>query len=153
MIISMQKQPQQGFSYVEVLIAMFIIAIAIVPAMEALQSGIKGAGVHQQSSKYHYALLGRMETMMAESYVNLLTAAQTAGSSTTASSYSDPSGQADRIVIYLSLYDADADPFVIADPNNDADNNLYTGDTANLLWIKVQLENTAYSFESLRSLQ
>jgi type II secretory pathway pseudopilin PulG len=142
---------QRGFSYVEVLVAMFIIALTMVPAMDALQSGMQGAVIHQQSTQQHYALLNRMETMMAESYGSLLLAAETAGNSTTATSYSDPGGQTDRIVVYLSLYDADVDPFILIDPNTDGDNNIYTGDTARLLWIKVQLENSAYAFESLRS--
>ena len=149
----LQKQcnTQQGFSYIEVLVAMFIIAIALVPAMEALQSGIQGAGIHQQTTQQHYLLLSRMENLMATSYGDLLLAAETAGNATTPSSYSDPAGQSERIIVYLSLYDADADPFTIADPDTDADNNIYTGDTANLLWIKAQLENSAYEFESLRS--
>ena len=146
-----QCNTQQGFSYIEVLVAMFIIAIALVPAMEALQSGIQGAGIHQQTTQQHYLLLSRMENLMATSYGDLLIAAETAGNATTPSSYSDPAGQSERIIVYLSLYDADADPFTIADPDTDADNNIYTGDTANLLWIKVQLENSAYEFESLRS--
>ncbi|MCK5190236.1 MAG: type II secretion system protein, partial [Methylococcales bacterium] len=60
-----QCNTQQGFSYIEVLVAMFIIAIALVPAMEALQSGIQGAGIHQQTTQQHYLLLSRMENLMA----------------------------------------------------------------------------------------
>lgn len=141
---------QNGFSYMEVLVALFILSIAIVPAMEGIQTAIQGAGIHQQSSQQHYALIARMENIMAESYANLLAAAETATNATTASSYSDPAGQVDRILVYLSLYDADADPFTIADANTDLDNNIYTGETANLLWIKVELENTVFNFESLK---
>ena len=148
--LSQPTESTRGFSYVEVLVAMFILAIALVPAMQALQSGIQGAGIHQQTTQQHYALLARMEAMLAESYANLLTAAETAGNNSTPSSYSDTVGQTDRIVVYLSLYDADADPFTITDPNNDGDNNIYTGDTTGLLWLKVQLENSPYAFESLR---
>lgn len=142
---------QHGFSYVEVLVAMFIIALAVAPAMNALQSGIQGAGIHQHNTRQYYALLSRMETMMAESYDSLLLAAEIAGNSTTASSFSDPSGQAERIVVNLALYDGDADPFTITDANSDGDNNIYTGDTARLLWIEVKLENSAYALESLRT--
>lgn len=127
-----------------------MIATALVPALEALQSGIQGAGIHQQSTQQQYALLNRMETLMAESYGNLLTAAATAGNSTTLSSYSDPAGQTNRLLVYMSLYDADANPFTLTDPNTDSDNNLYTGSTARLLWLKVQMENSAYAFETLR---
>ena len=142
---------QQGFSYVEVLVALFIITIALAPAMQALQSGIQGAGIHQQTTQQYYALLARMENLMAESYGNLLAAAQSAGNAATASSYSDPAGQNNRIMVYLALYDADADPFIIADSNSDGDNNIYTGATADLLWLKVQLENSPYAFEGLKN--
>jgi prepilin-type N-terminal cleavage/methylation domain-containing protein len=59
---------QQGFSYVEVLVAMFILAIAIVPAMESIQSGIQGAGIHESLTRQHYALIKRMEEVQADSY-------------------------------------------------------------------------------------
>lgn len=139
-----------GFSYVEVLVSLFILSIAIVPAMEALQSGIQGTGIHQQTAEQHYALLTRMESVMAESYGTLLATAEAAGNPSTPSSLSDSEGQTDRLIVYLSLYDADADPFTVTDLNNDGDNNVYTGDSSNLLWLKVALKNSAYAFESLR---
>lgn len=140
----------RGFSFVEVLVAILLIAITIVPAMEAIQAGIKGTQVHQSVSTQHYKLQSRMEEMLAQSYGNLLTAAQTAGSKTVPSSYSDAAGSTDRVIVYLALYDADADPFVIADPNTDGDNNIYTGSTSDLLWIRVELEKSAYAYETLR---
>lgn len=144
------NQNLHGFSYLEVLVALFILSIAIVPAMEAMHSGIQGTGIHQQTAEQHYALLTRMETVMTESYGTLLAIAEAAGNASTPSSLSDSAGQTDRLIVYLSLYDADADPFTVTDPNNDGDNNVYTGDSSNLLWIKIALENSAYAFESLR---
>lgn len=142
---------QQGFSYVEVLVAMFILAIAIVPAMESIQSGIQGAGIHESLTRQHYALIKRMEEVQAESYGNLLASAKTAGSSTTPGSYSDVAGQSERVLVFLALYDADPDPFTLIDSNTDADGDLYTGDTSNLLWLRVALENSAQSLETLIS--
>ena len=144
------KQYSQGFSYVEVLVALFILSIAIVPAMEALQSGIQGTSIHQQTTIQHYALVARMESVMAESYSTLLTSAETSSNASTPSNLSDPAGQVNRVIVYLSLYDADTDPFIVTDANTDGDNNSYTGDSSNLLWLKVELENSAYAFESLR---
>ena len=146
-----RAQQQHGFSYVEVLVAMFILAIAIVPAMEAIQSGLQGAGIHESLTRHHYALIKRMEEVQADSYINLLSSAQTAGNATIPSSYSDPSGQAERVVVFLALYDADADPFTLVDPDNDGDADVYTGDTSNLLWLNVALENSAQSMETLVS--
>jgi len=54
-------------------------------------------------------------------------------------------------LVYLSLYDADANPFTITDPNTDSDNDPYTGTTANLLWLKVQTEGSNQALETLIS--
>jgi prepilin-type N-terminal cleavage/methylation domain-containing protein len=142
---------QCGFSYVEVLVAMFILAIAIVPAMEAIQSGIQGAGVHESLARQQYALIKRMEEVQAESYGNLLDSAQIAGNALTSSSYSDLAGQTERVIVFLALYDVDADPFTLVDPDNDGDADIYTGDTSNLLWLRVELENSALNLETLVS--
>ncbi len=142
---------QQGFSYVEVLVATFILAVAIVPAMEALQSGIRAAAVHETLTQQHFAITTTMENMLSEPYGSLLSAAQTTANANTPSSYSDPAGQADRVVVFLALYDADADPFTLLDPNNDGDSNIYTGDTSNLLWLRVAIEGTEQSLQSLVS--
>ena len=104
---------QLGFTYFEVILAMFILAVAIVPAMEALQSGVQGAGIHQSLTQQHYAVTKRMETLMIEPFSALLSAAQAATNASTPSSYSDPAGQTDRLVVLLALYDADADPFTL----------------------------------------
>lgn len=148
--MTFSARQSQGFSFVEVLVAILLIAITIVPAMEAIQAGIKGAEVHKSASTQHYKLQSQMEEMLAKSYGNLLSAAQTAGSNSVPASYSDAAGSTDRVIVYLALYDADADPFVIADPNTDGDNNIYTGSTSDLLWIRVELEKSAYAYETLR---
>ncbi len=140
---------QRGFSYVEVLVATLVLSIAIVPAMEAIQSGIQASVIHESLTQQHFALIKRMEEVQAEAYENLLNAAQTASNSTTPSSYSDPAGQKDRVLVFLALYDADADPFTLVDPDNDGDGDIYSGDTSNLLWLRVTLENSAQSLETL----
>ena len=42
------KQRQAGFSYMELLIATLLIVIMLVPALDAMQSGIQGSGIHTQ---------------------------------------------------------------------------------------------------------
>lgn len=148
---SARSKKQDGFSYVEVLVAMFVLAIAIVPAMEAIQSGIQGAGIHESLTRQHYALIKRIEEMQAEPYSSLLSVAKTAGNATTISSYSDVIGKVDRILVFIALYDADANPFALLDANNDGDNDIYTGDSSNLLWLKVELESSVQSLETLIS--
>ncbi len=97
----------------------------------------------------HYQRLKKMEEVSAEPFANLLAAAKSAANKTTATSYSDAPGTQDRRVVYIALYDADADPFVLIDPNTDLDFDLYTGSTANLLWIRVETEGTAQGIETL----
>lgn len=149
--LAWKQSAQQGFSYVEVLIAVVILAVAMVPALDALRTGVQGADIHKTLARQHLAVNKRMEEVLANSFGNLLAAAKAAGNQTTPSSYSDPNGQAERVVVYMALYDADADPFTLVDSNADGDNDLYTGDTANLLWLKVQMENTPFSLETLVS--
>ena len=128
-----------------------LIAIALVPAINALQTGILSAGIHQSLTNQHYQRLKKMEEINAEPFANLLAAAKIAANKTIATSYSDAIGANDRRLIYIALYDADADPFTLTDPNADGDNDLYTGSTANLIWIRVETEGTAQGIETLVS--
>lgn len=145
------KSPQKGFSYVEVLVAMTLMTIALVPAMDALKTGIMSADIHQTLTVEHYARLKKMEELQAQPFTNLLSAARVATNATTASSYSDAAGAANRSLVYIALYDADANPFTITDSNADNDNDVYTGNTANLLWVKVITEGSAQGLETLIS--
>jgi prepilin-type N-terminal cleavage/methylation domain-containing protein len=145
------KPQQKGFSYVEVLVATALIAIALVPAMNALQTGILSADVHQTLTTEYYVRLKKMEELQATPFSNLLAAAKVALNNTTATSYSDAAGTTNRSLVYIALYDADANPFTITDSNKDVDNDVYTGDTANLLWVKVVTEGSAQGLETLIS--
>lgn len=151
MIALHRKFHSEGFAYLEALVATSLIAIALVPAINALQTGIKSAEIHQNLTVQHYQRLQKIEEIQTEPFVNLLAAAKIAANNTTAASYSDAAGANDRRVVYIALYDADADPFVLIDPNSDGDNDLYTGSTANLLWIRVETEGTAQGLETLVS--
>jgi type II secretory pathway pseudopilin PulG len=145
------KPQQKGFSYVEVLVAMTLIVIALGPAMDALKTGIMSADIHQALTVEHYSRLKKMEELQAEPFTNLLNAAEVAVNNTTATSYSDAAGTANRSQVYIALYDADADPFTITDTNADNDNDPYTGNTSNLLWVKVVTEGSAQGLETLIS--
>lgn len=152
LMIALHRQSHsQGFAYVEVLVASMLVAMALVPAINALQTGIQSTGIHQSLTVQHYQRLQKMEELQAEPYANLLAAAKTAANKTTATTYSDATGTSNRRVVFMALYDADADPFILVDPNTDTDNDLYTGSTANLLWIRVETEGTAQGIETLVS--
>lgn len=143
--------PQKGFSYVEVLVATTLIAIALVPAMNALQTGVKGANVHQALTTEYYSQLKKMEELQATPFTSLLNAAKVAINNTTPTSFSDTAGTANRNLVYIALYDADASPFTITDTNVDGDNDPYTGNTANLLWVKVVIGSSTQGLETLIS--
>lgn len=144
---------QSGLTYIEVVIAAALIAIALLPAMDALYTGVHGSGVLQSSSSEHYAVLAKMEAVLAEPFTTLTSAAGTAGSQSVPSSYSDAAGPPDRRVVFVALYDADnadgdGDVFTVLDPNLDGDNNPYTNYTG-LLWVHVAAEGSVTSLESL----
>ena len=144
---------QRGLTYVEVLIAMAIIAVALVPALEALHTGMLGTAVLQSSSSQHYAATARMEEVLAEQHGALVTAAALAGTPTTPSIYSDPVASTDRRIVFVALYDADNldgddNVFTVLDPNLDGDNDPFTGFTG-LIWVRVEVEGSTTAFESL----
>lgn len=149
---------QQGISYVEVLVATVLVAITLVPALEALQTGIKGADIHENYAVDHYQLISKFEEVLAKSFDTLLIESALAGSYTTETAYSDAAGADKRRIVYLSYYDAsnsdgDGDPFTIADNDNDGDNNPYTGTDVDisLLWVRAEIEGTVHTMETLVS--
>lgn len=144
---------QSGLTYVEVLIAATLVSIALVPALEALLTGMSAARIFQSSSDEHYALLARMEEVLAEPHSALAASAAAAGNPDTPCSYSDVTGSPNRRLVYLALYDADDadgdnDVFTVMDPDMDGDGNPYT-DYRGPLWIRVEVESSATSFDSL----
>jgi type II secretory pathway pseudopilin PulG len=135
-----------GFSYVEVLVSMVLIAIVLVPAMDALLPGIQGGGIHQTHSEDHYQLLAKIEETLAEPFASLDAAAIAAGSPTTPTSYSDvftyPDGRQITRTIFLSRYDGD---------NADADDDPFTGADAGLLWLQGIIAGSSLRIETLTS--
>lgn len=131
------RRAQRGLTIVEVLIAMLLLAVLLVPAVNALHTGFVGSTVHLETSEHHYRLLSRMETVLAETFANLEAAA--AGSSVP-SGYSDPVGSADRILVFIAGYDAD-------DADNDGD--PFTGADADILWVRVAIDGSVQAIDSL----
>ena len=135
-----------GFSYVEVLVATVLIAVTLVPAIEAFSPGINSAGYTQSLVEDRYQLSAKLEEVLAASFADIDTAATAAGSPTIASSYSDtvtyPSGKQIVRNVFLSRYDGD---------NADANNNPFDGIDAGLIWLRVEIDGTSLSLESLIS--
>lgn len=131
---------QTGFSYVEVLVATVLISITLVPALEALQGAVSGSELHERVTIQQYHLRNKLEEVLAKSFDELDAVAIAAGSHSVASSYSDLIGATDRRLVYLSKYDGD---------NVDSDNDVFTGVDDDLLWLRVEIENTPYALETL----
>ncbi len=131
----------RGFSYLEVLIAIIIIATALIPAMDALYSGVMGSSIHQQRSVQHYKILEKIEDVLARPFSELQSEADLAVNTTDIiTRYSDPAGTKFRRLVYIDRYDID---------NADGDNNPFTGVENDLLWIKVETQNWSDAIETL----
>lgn len=138
----MSRRPkQQGLTLVEVLVAVSLLAVLLVPAVSALHSGFVGAQAHADYSRDHYRLVSRLETVLAESYASLETAIT---GPSIPSSYSDAAGPPDRVLVYIAAYDAD---------NADADGDPFTGTDADVLWVRVAIEGSVQNLDTLTSRQ
>jgi hypothetical protein len=120
---------------------MFLIAILLVPAIDAMHTGIRGGELHAVQAVQHGRLTGRMEHVLAESFAVLAGEADAAGSPTVpVTAYSDAAGTKDRVLVYLARYDGD---------DADADGDPFTGTDEDLLWVRVAMEDTPDAIESL----
>ncbi len=147
------RSAQTGLTYIEVMVAAALIAIALVPAVEALHTGILGSDVQRTVVDDHYAALAKMEEVLAERYSALVDVAAITADPTTPNSYSDAAGTLNRRLIYVAPYDADNSDgdnnvYTVPDPNLDGDSNLYTGYNE-LLWVRVEVEGSITALESL----
>ncbi len=134
-----RSSSQQGFSYIEALIATFIIGLSLVPAIEALQSGSQGAAINTQQNIDRPLLASKMEQLLASDYSQL---ADAAVDPTTPSSLSDTvvssDGRSLQRQVYLAFYDGET-------------GDLFAGAETGLLWLRVELAGTAQALETLVS--
>ncbi len=127
-----------GFSYVEVLVATAILALSLVPALDALQAGLLGSGVGESLTRSHVRLRSKMEAVLAKPFEALESAEVAAAGGP--SSYSDAIGTPGRRLVHLSRYDGD---------NADVDGDPMTGTDVGLLKVRVEIEATPHFLESL----
>jgi type II secretory pathway pseudopilin PulG len=132
-----------GFSYTEMLVATFLIAIVLAPTLESLTSGIQSSSLHYARATDHYRLTGKLEEVLASSFDELEQEADAAGGpSAIVIAYSDPAGTQGRRLVNLARYDGD---------NADLDNDPFTGADEGLLWVQVQLEDSSAVIHTLTS--
>jgi len=123
-----------GFAYLEVMVAVLLIAIVLMPATDLLSSALLGSEVNKDLSSAHYRLVAKMEEVLAKPLPEIRQQADNAGSATAiVAAWSDSAGTPRRRLVYLSRYDAD---------NADGDDLGFSGTEENLLWVKVRIENS-----------
>jgi hypothetical protein len=129
---------QDGLTYVEIMIALVVLVVGLVPALDALRSAQTGTAASGTYVIQQHRLSGRLEEVLAEPFTDLDAEAMVPGNAPTA--YSDPPGTPDRLLIFLSRYDGD---------NADADGDPFTGVDQGLLWVRAEIADTVYDFETL----
>jgi len=144
---------QAGLTYVEVMVAVALLGLALVPAIEALQTGLLAGDVSRTLTEEHYAAQACMEEVLVEPYALLRGAAEAAGNETIATSYSDAAGTPYRCLVFVALYDVenadgDGDAFTVPDPDLDGDGDPYT-DYSGTLWVQVEVEGSVSVLQSL----
>jgi type II secretory pathway pseudopilin PulG len=108
---------QRGFSYVEILLSVVLLAVLLVPALEALQTAVAGNQNAALVSR-HLALQDKMERVLSRPFADLYTQTYAPGGNTTTSvsaSLSDAVGTPARRNVVLYRYDASAAALSAAD--------------------------------------
>lgn len=131
---------QRGFSYVEVLVAVLLVAMCLPPALDALYAATRAASAHEAQIAAQYRVSGRMEEVLAASFAALDAAALAAGNPAVPTGYSDPAGTPGRLLVFLAHYDLD---------DADGDGDPFSGAEPNLLWVRVAEENGTIALESV----
>lgn len=138
------RPAQAGLAYVEVLVATLLVGLALVPALEALSSGVRSAGAGSDALRAAHELHAEMERLLAEPFAALESAAAAAGDAGTPTGYSRDVVRAGaptlHFDVYLAPYDGD---------NADADDDPFTGGDAGLLWLRVELAGSRHALETL----
>lgn len=136
----MRQRYEKGFSYVEVMVATVIVVVALIPAIDALTSGLQATEAHVALTEERFHVASRLEEILALPLGALDTEALTIADPLVATAYSDAPGSVRRRLVYLSRYDGD---------DADSDGNRFTGGDEGLVWVRVELENTTTSIETL----
>ena len=138
----MSRRGQNGLTLVEVLVAIALLSVMLVPAINALTTSSHGAEVHRDIASNRFRLVSRLEELLGEPFADLEAAAVAAGSPQTATIYSEAAGVPGRLVVYVAACDGD---------NADGDGDLFTGTDDDILWIRVAVENTVHDLQTIRA--
>lgn len=70
---------EQGFSFLEIMVAVLVLAVCVVPMAEAVRNGLSASTIAVDKASDLRCMKNTMETVMAESYQTLWTAAASDG--------------------------------------------------------------------------
>ncbi len=101
------RRDERGFSYVEILLSVVLLTALLVPALQALQSGVAG-GQSPSLAARQLTLRDKMEQLLAKPFADLYVQTYSPGGNTTSAngSLSDPAGAPNRRNVVLYRYDA-----------------------------------------------
>ncbi|HPI60005.1 hypothetical protein [Zoogloea sp.] len=136
----MKPRGQRGFGYVEALVAVVLLAVVLVPALEALGNAARNAPTAAQDDTLWMSAANKLREVTGSRFDDLDAAATAAGGAGNVSSLSDPTGSSPRVLIYLSRYDGD---------NADGDDNGFTGTDTDLIWVRAAVADTPVSLDTL----
>lgn len=126
--LTLRARREAGFSYLEAMLALFVLSLVLVPALDGLNTGVTAFSQQAKIVVDHYWALGKLEEVLAEPIARLDTAALAAGDVTTPTAYSDPLGAPNRRLVFLARYDGD---------DTDGDGDPFSGADAGLLFVRV----------------
>lgn len=129
-----------GYAYVEVLIAVVLVATCLAPMVESIAQAVRiqTQQVDQRDALHFTTSL--MEQTLSTKYQDLDLEAVAVNDATAQTSYSDPTGTEHQRLVYLARYDLD---------NADSDNDPLTGGDAGLLWVRVTSADGRYDLQNL----
>ncbi len=139
MSVRPRSRYSRGISYPEVLAAVVMMAVLLVPAIEALRSALFSSVSHEQLLLEHYALRSKVEDLLSRPFGELeINAAGEATPSALSDAYLLANGSSVQRDVYIAAHDMD---------NADADNNPRTGTDDGALWLRVSIPNSNHSIE------
>ena len=136
----MKPRGQRWFAEVEAPVAEVLLAVVLVPALEALGNAARNAPTAAQDDALWMSAANKLREVTGSRFDDLDSAATAAGGQNNASSLSDLGGSTPRVLIYLSRYDGD---------NADGDDNGFTGVDADLIWVRAAIADTPVSLHTL----
>ena len=129
-----------GLSYIEALVGVLLLALAITPALDALDASLRADGARAQAERWRSQLADCLEQRINLLPYWLADAASDAGGPGVASWLSDPADAEHRCLVYVAHYD----PLDL-----DGDGDPFSADPSDPLWVRVTVDGQPLSLATL----